>query len=384
MKSGWVTKKLGEVCEIVYGFPFDSTLFTDKPVGLPVVRIRDVLRGYSKTYTIETCDAKYKIHPGDVLIGMDGDFNISTWKSSMALLNQRVCMLESGDKATNCYLRYLLPNILHDIWERKIFTTVRHLSAKDLNGISLPIPPIAEQKRIVTKIDTAFEKIDKLKANAEKNLANAKELFQSALDEAMRPKQGWVEKRLGEVCEGKLSYGTSSPSCAYDSQIRYIRITDIDDNGKLLDDLVSPRQYEQKHVLEEGDVVFARTGATVGKSYLYSHSDGKCVYAGYLIRARVNQSEVLPKFLFDFTKTSCYKHYIQVSQAAAAQPNVNAEKYGNLIIPLPPLREQRQIIENIENVWEISLKLQQNYARQIADCVEMRQAILREAFEGRL
>ena len=148
----------------------------------------------------------------------------------------------------------------------------------------------------------------------------------------------------------------------------------IDDNGKLLDDLVSPRQYEQKHVLEEGDVVFARTGATVGKSYLYSHSDGKCVYAGYLIRARVNQAEVLPKFLFDFTKTSRYKHYIQVSQAAAAQPNVNAEKYGNLIIPLPPLREQRQIVETIENVWEISLKLQQNYARQIADCAEMRQA----------
>lgn len=263
-------------------------------------------------------------------------------------------------------------------------TTVPKLNQRNMCDIPIPIPPLAEQKRIVAKIDAAFEKIDKLKANAEKNLANAKELFQSELDEAMHPRKGWVEKRLGEVCEGKLSYGTSSPSCTYDSQVRYIRITDIDDNGNLLDDLVSPKQYEPKHVLEEGDVVFARTGATVGKSYLYSQSDGKCVYAGYLIRARVNQAEVLPEFLFDFTKTSRYKHFIHVSQAAAAQPNVNAEKYGNLIIPLPPLREQRQIVETIENVWEISLKLQQNYARQIADCAEMRQAILREAFEGRL
>lgn len=384
MKSGWVTKKLGEVCEILYGYPFDSKLFNDKKVGVPVIRIRDVVRGYSETYTTESCDSKYEISPGDVIIGMDGDFNVSTWKAPVALLNQRVCKIESGVNVTNLYLRYLLPTVLKDIWDKKLFTTVKHLSAKDFNGITLPIPPLSEQKRIVEKIDTAFDKIDALKANAERNLANAKELFQSALDEAMRPKKGWVEKMLGEVCDGKMSYGTSAPSCAYDTQVRYIRITDIDDDGRLLDDLVSPREYEQKHILKEGDVVFARTGATVGKSYMYSLSDGKCVYAGYLIRARVKQDVLNPKFLFYFTKTSAYKLFIQTSQAAAAQPNVNAHKYGNLKVPIPPLHEQSQIVSRIEKVHDAVRMLKQNYNKQIADCAEMKQSILHEAFEGRL
>ena len=384
MKSGWVTKKLGEVCEIIYGYPFDSKLFNNNQKGKPVIRIRDVVRGFSETFTTEPCDGKYWISKDDVLIGMDGDFNISTWKSSTALLNQRVCKLESGEKTSNLYLRYILPTKLQDIWDKKLFTTVKHLSAKDLNSISISIPPLAEQKRIVAKIDAAFEKIDKLKANAEKNLANAKELFQSALDEAMRPKDGWVEKRLGEVCIGKLSYGTSSPSRVYDTRVRYIRITDIDDNGRLLNDLVSPKEYDAKHVLKDGDLVFARTGATVGKSYMYSLSDGVCVYAGYLIRARVDESIIRPKYLFYFTKTSRYKLFIQQSQAAAAQPNVNAEKYSNMLVPIPPVHEQDEIMSCIGKIQELSIQLQQNYTQQIADCVEMRQAVLREAFEGRL
>lgn len=141
MKSGWVTKKLGDVCEIIYGYPFNSQFFNDKKSGLPVIRIRDVVRGYSETYTTESCDRKYRVSFSDVLIGMDGDFNVATWKSSTALLNQRVCKLESGEKATNRYLRYVLPIVLHGIWERKLFTTVKHLSAKDLNNISLDLPP---------------------------------------------------------------------------------------------------------------------------------------------------------------------------------------------------------------------------------------------------
>ena len=117
---------------------------------------------------------------------------------------------------------------------------------------------------------------------------------------------------------------------------------------------------------------------------MYSPSDGACVYAGYLIRARVDQSVIRPKYLFYFTKTSRYKLFIQQSQAAAAQPNVNAEKYGNMLVPIPPVHEQDEIVSCIGKTQGLSLQLQQNYAQQIADCAEMRQAILREAFEGRL
>lgn len=384
MKSCWAIKKLGEVCEILYGFPFESKLFNSDGKGKQVVRIRDVLRGYSETYTTEKCESKYMLSRGDVLIGMDGDFHVAEWKVDGALLNQRVCKIDSGCQITNKYLLYVLPIELKKIWDFKLFSTVKHLSAKDLNGIDVALPPLPDQKRIVAKIDAAFEKIDKLKANAERNLANAKGLFQSALDEAMRPRKGWVEKRLGEVCDGKLSYGTSAPSCQYNGKVRYIRITDIDGEGRLLDELVSPQTFELKHVLVEGDIVLARTGATVGKSYLYSPSDGDCVYAGYLIRARVNRSLVLPEFAYYFTKTGSYWRYIQAEKSSATQPNVNAEKYGKLLIPVPPLKEQRETVTMARVIHEKSLKLQQHYTRLIADCAEMRQSVLREAFEGRL
>ena len=298
--------------------------------------------------------------------------------------NQGCKTIVPGSAIMPNFLAYNLIGRAIELNELGTGTTFKELATGVLKNIDIPIPPLAEQKRIVAKIDAAFEKIDALKANAEKNLANAKELFQSALDEAMRPKTGWVEKRLGEVCEGKLSYGTSSPSKGYDARVRYIRITDIDDNGRLLNDFVSPKEYEAKHVLEDGDLVFARTGATVGKSYMYSPSDGACVYAGYLIRARVDQSIIRPKYLFYFTKTSRYKLFIQLSQAAAAQPNVNAEKYGNMLVPIPPVHEQDEIVSCIGKTQGLILQLQQNYAQQIADCAEMRQAILREAFEGRL
>ena len=91
-------------------------------------------------------------------------------------------------------------------------------------------------------------------------------------------KKDWQIKKLCELSSEKMSYGTSAPSCAYDGKVRYIRITDINDDGTLNNDCVSPKSYEEKHVLVDGDIVFARTGATVGKSYCYHKSKEKYVY----------------------------------------------------------------------------------------------------------
>lgn len=373
MKNGWVTKKLGEVCEINYGTRVrrKDSRSDDYPV----------YGGGGETFRWETFNredqcvvSRFAMSPECVRF-VSGKFFLN---------DSGLTVDTASDGLWQNYLDWCLFGKQDVIYALGKGSAQKNLDMREFVNIPIPIPPLAEQKRIVAKIDAAFEKIYALKANAEKNLANAKELFQSALDEAMRPKPGWVEKRLGEVCEGKLSYGTSSPSKEYDARVRYIRITDIDDNGRLLNDLVSPKEYESKHVLEDGDLVFARTGATVGKSYMYSPSDGACVYAGYLIRARVDQSIIRPKYLFYFTKTSRYKLFIQLSQAAAAQPNVNAEKYGNMLVPIPPVHEQDEIVSCIGKTQGLILQLQQNYSQQIADCAEMRQAILREAFEGSL
>lgn len=378
MKSGWVTKKLGEVCEIIYGYPFDSKLFNNNQKGLPIIRIRDVVRGFSETFTTEPCDGKYWISKDDVLIGMDGDFNISTWKSSTALLNQRVCKLESGEKTTNLYLRYILPTKLQDIWDKKLFTTVKHLSAKDLNGISIPIPPLAEQKRIVAKIDAAFEKIDKLKANAEKNLANAKKLFQSALDEAMHPKDGWVEKRLGEVgpvcmCKRILKSQTNT-----EDGVPFYKIGTF---GKEPNAYISQDIYERYRKLykfpQKGDILISAAG-TIGRTVVY---DGKPAYFqdSNIVWIANCEQQVLNSYLKWFYATAPWN----VTKGTTI-PRLYNENIESAVISFPPLSEQREIVKRLDLLAEKIKLLEQNYTRQIADCVEMRQAVLREAFEGRL
>ena len=198
----------------------------------------------------------------------------------------------------------------------------------------------------------------------------------------MKVKKDWEIKKLGELTLDKMSYGTSSPSCEYDGETRYIRITDINDKGELNKDFVSPISYEEKHVLQDGDIVFARTGATVGKAYCYHSSDEKYVYAGYLIRLRPNRKIVLPDYIFYYTKSKNYLDFISASQVAAAQPNVNAEKYSNLEIPLPPLEEQKRIVKILDEKFAQLETIKTNAQTNLQNAKDLFQSQLTKAFSN--
>lgn len=262
-------------------------------------------------------------------------------------------------------------------------TTIDFVSNAKVSEISIPLPTLDEQKRIVKILDEKIALLETLKTNAQKNLSNAKELFQSELSKAFT-NSNWEKKRLEELSIEKLSYGSSSPACTYNNETRYIRITDINNNGELNNDYVSPMKYEEKHILQDGDLVFARTGATVGKAYCYSLVDGKCIYAGYLIRLRPKKEIVFPKFIFYTTKSKEYDEFIKNSQQAAAQPNVNAEKYGNFEIPLPPLSEQERIVKHLDSLQEKIRLLEEIYNKTLANCDELKQALLTKAFNGEM
>ena len=129
----WKIKRLGSIIEILSGFAFDSKLFNDNK-GLPLIRIRDIKRSYSETFYSGDFHEKYVVKRGDVLIGMDGEFNIAEWNGINALLNQRVCKIASYD--TNIidkrYLLYFLPMKLREIEDKTSFVTVKHLSVNDI------------------------------------------------------------------------------------------------------------------------------------------------------------------------------------------------------------------------------------------------------------
>lgn len=132
--------------------------------------------------------------------------------------------------------------------------------------------------------------------------------------------------------------------------VRYVRITDIDEWGRLRrNSWVEPESENlNDYLLEDGDILLARSGATVGKSYVYSTEDGPCVFAGYLIRFRLDRRVVEPRYLAYYLQTREYWSWIRAIKRVAAQPNVNGAEYASLPLPIPPLSEQRRIVEILD------------------------------------
>ena len=146
----------------------------------------------------------------------------------------------------------------------------------------------------------------------------------------------------------KPQYGTAEIGIPRikEQQPRYIRITDINDFGELDDSLgATAENCSDEYFLYENDLLFARSGATVGKTYLHKHLSYPAFFAGYMIRVRLDESTLLPDYLFAYTQTSFYKNWVDAIQRAAAQPNINAEEYASLPIPLPPLSVQQTIVD---------------------------------------
>ena len=163
----------------------------------------------------------------------------------------------------------------------------------------------------------------------------------------------WEQRKLGEL-SSSFEYGLNAASTEFDGRNKYIRITDIDDDSREFNqgsvtspdtDLTNADNYK----LAEGDILFARTGASVGKTYIYKASDGLVYYAGFLIRARIKE-EYNPEFVFQNTLTTDYEKFIKVTSMRSGQPGVNAQEYSQFEIRIPSKSEQDKIATYFRNI----------------------------------
>ena len=163
----------------------------------------------------------------------------------------------------------------------------------------------------------------------------------------------WEQRKLGEL-SSSFEYGLNAAAKEYDGENKYIRITDIDDDSREFkqEDITSPDtdlSSAENYRLSEGDILFARTGASVGKSYIYKASDGLVYYAGFLIRARI-KPEYNSEFVFQNTLTGDYEKFIKVTSMRSGQPGVNAQEYSQYQIMVPSKPEQDKISECLRNL----------------------------------
>lgn len=179
--------------------------------------------------------------------------------------------------------------------------------------------------------------------------------------------------KLKSLLLSKPQYGANEAGLVreHKEQTRYIRITDIDENGLISTDELGATvaNLEEKYILNENDIVIARSGATVGKAYIHRHLPYTCVYAGYLIRFVVNSDKILPDYLFAYTQLNPYKEWVNAIQRPSAQPNINAEEYQSLEIPLPNLSKQQEIVDFINEAYT-QKRAKEVEAQQLLDNID--------------
>jgi type I restriction enzyme S subunit len=337
--------------------------------------------------------AKQVVQPGDVLLSKIVPHIRRSWivgkERGRRIIASGEWIVFRNERANPDYLRQVL---VGDPFHAQFMNTVVGVGGSLLRArpahvakIVIPLPPLAEQRRIAEVLDRA----EALRAKRRAALAQLDALTQSLFldlfgDPATNPK-GWPMSPLAEVCSIVGQYGSGVPAIEFSPlRPRYVRITDIDTEGNLAPDLVSPGGTTADWSdlkLENGDVLFARSGATVGKTYKYSLADGDCVFAGYLIRFRTLPTKLLPEVLFHFTRSEAYLRWVVARQRVVAQPNINAKQYGmELSVPLPPIELQREFARRVTAVE--ALKTAQRAS--LAELDALFATLQHRAFKGEL
>ncbi len=273
----------------------------------------------------------------------DGEYSFSNFTSTLRVNDRETILPEYLHKFL--YKFYLSGNTA--AMQSKT-TGLRNLDFNAYRAIKVPVPSIEEQQRIVDELDLLTGIIDKKNAQLRDLDALAQSTFYEMFGDPSESK--YPVAKLSSLATGKLSYGSGASAIIFDGQTRYVRITDIQEDGRLSPDAMSPSQYDAKYLLNDGDILFARSGATVGKTYLYDSKDGNAIYAGYLIRLVPNQEIVLPEYIYHFTRSHYYRAFIASNVQAVAQPNINAQQYGNLSVCVPPISEQKVFAEEIHSL----------------------------------
>ncbi len=237
-------------------------------------------------------------------------------------------------------------------------------------GAPFPLPPLSEQTAIVRYLDQADERIRRYISSRERLIELLEEYRQAVihhavtrgLDPDVRLKPSGVEwlgdvpvhwevRRLRYLVKGKLTYGANAAAEYTDPDWpRYLRITDFDQDGVLKSDTFRslPPEVAKEYLVQPGDILLARSGATVGKAFLVPADADKACYAGYLIRVRPHRSLIEPHFLFAFTQSTGFTHWKNSVFILSTIHNISAEKYANLHVPCPPLPEQLQIMRYLD------------------------------------
>lgn len=386
MKKGWEIKKLGELCKVIAGQSPEGKYYNTEGKGIPFYQgKKDFGERFVGTPTKWTTHTTKVGKANDILMSVRAPVGPVNYATEDVCIGRGLAAIRCREHIVSDYLFYQLLYLQPIISGREgaVFASINKAEIEDLPIAWMPLP---EQRRIVAILDEAFSGIAQAKAHAEKNLQNARELFESHLNAVFSQRgDGWVEKRLGDV--SRINYGYTESASAEKVGPHFLRITDIQDNK--VDWTSVPycpidTNDLPKYKLKDGDIVFARTGATTGKSYLVTNPPN-AVFASYLIRVQLVNKELQPSFVNRFFQTQSYWDIIRAGVSGSAQGGFNASKLGELMITFPiPHKEQSAIVDWLNTLEAETQRLESIYQHKLTALEELKKSLLHQAFSGGL
>lgn len=352
-----MSRKLPEVCEIQYGFPFDSSLFSAEG-DLPLIRIRDVVRGYTETYTSEKCDVAYLVHEGDILVGMDGVFNVAKWKGEPAYLNQRVCRIIPNETIDADFLFYFIPTALKKIENETAFVTVKHLKAKQLNAVVVPDVPIEEQKKIAAQLNVITDLIFLRQRQAEKLDELVKARFVEMFGDPVLNCLHTAARPMTEICQiidGDRGKNYPKADDFFDKgDCLFLNAKNVTKAGFNFDECMFITKDKdnvlRKGKLQRGDIILTTRG-TIGNLAFYTddvpYSDIR-INSGMVI-LRMNREYINPIYFIEQFKMQLENIKRKIA-SGTAQPQLPISTMNKIKVIIPDIRLQANFANFVHEV----------------------------------
>ena len=367
MKECWEYRKLGEIAEVIHGKNQKDVLSEEGQY--PIYGSGGNIMGYANDYL---CEA------GTTILGRKGSINNPQFIEERFWNVDTAFGISAKEGYDSKFVYYFITSI--NWLEKNTGTTLPSLTQQVVKSVELPVPPLSEQQSIVDYLDSAFAKIDAMKANAEKALNEAKALFQASLKEMLEPKEGWEEKKMSSIYD--VRDGTHDSPKYQESG--YPLVTSKNLRGGVLDmtkvNYISESDYvsiNNRSKVDVGDVLFAMIG-TIGNPVYVEEEPYYAIKNMALFKVPEAQSG---KFLSYYLQKDDVIIKMQKESKGTTQKFVSLGYLRNFVMTIPPLSEQQSIVETLDSLKSKVDRLQENYNKISQECDALKQAMLRQVFE---
>ena len=395
MKKGWQTKTLGETCEVVNGgtpktgvpeyWDSQHRWITPAEMGKRLSPYVSETERMISDLGLRNSSAQM-LPPHSVILSSRAPIGHLVINTELMATNQGCKGLIPRSHLQHKFLYYYLSSIVDLLNSLGTGATFKELSGGKLKEVTVPVPPLAEQQRIVGLLDEAFEGLATAKANAEQNLQNARALFESHLQSVFTQRgPGWVEHTLGDLIEIQNGYAFKSTDYT-DAGYFVIRISNVQD-GEIT--LANPRFIKladkklERFILNDGDILISLTG-NIGRVGIIQEDQLPAVLNQRVARITVKDQSADRDFLFRFLLSRTFRESLQEAGHGAAQQNVSTKEIEAVRLSLPNKKEQRRIVEEFDNFAEETQRIARLYERKHAALEALKKSLLHQAFTGEL